>query len=67
MTHDEAIKIINKFQEELFLNNTIVVQNNKEKALLMDTLNMQIDSIEDNRRYQEASNRWNELQNKKKQ
>lgn len=66
MTHDKAIEIIKKFQDELFLNGSVTTNTDKEKALLMDALNMQVDSIEDNRRYQEISKCWNELQEKNK-
>ena len=66
MTHDKAIEIIKKFQDELFLNGSVTTNTDKEKSLMMDALNMQVDSIEDNRRYQEISKCWNELQEKNK-
>jgi len=59
MNHDEGIKIVEKIFNQVILKGTAIVKTDKEKAILLDALNLMKEFIESEKRRQEVEIRWN--------
>lgn len=67
MTYEEGFEIISRFKKQATLKSNISAKTPKEKAILLDALNLMYDNIDNKLRYSIAHKRWNETVKANKQ
>lgn len=64
LSHDEGIKIIQNLREQLILNKKLEVKNSTEMNMLLDSLTLMENYIEDGKTQKKLQEDWNSFSNK---
>lgn len=64
LSHDEGIKIIQNLREQLILNKKLEVKNSTEMNMLLDSLTLMENYIEDDKIQKKLQEDWNSFSNK---
>ncbi len=64
LSHDEGIKIIQNLREQLILNKKLEVRNSTEMNMLLDSLTLMENYIEDDKTQKKLQEDWNSFSNK---
>ncbi|XZI81594.1 hypothetical protein ACSXED_17710 (plasmid) [Clostridium perfringens] len=64
LPHDEGIKIIQNLKEQLILNKKLEVKNSTEMNMLLDSLTLMENYIEDDKTQKKLQEDWNSFSNK---
>ncbi|HFD2049302.1 TPA: hypothetical protein ACF2C9_003258 [Clostridium perfringens] len=64
LSHDEGIKIIQNLKEQLILNKKLEVKNSTEMNMLLDSLTLMENYIEDGKTQKKLQEDWNSFSNK---
>ena len=64
LSPDEGIKIIQNWREQLILNKKLEVRNSTEMNMLLDSLTLMKNYIEDDKTQKKLQEDWNSFSNK---
>jgi len=65
MSFEEGLEIVDKARKQLILKGTITAKTDKEKAIIMDSLNLIETEIENEKRRIIVGIRWDEMKKSK--